>query len=332
MSRWRPTCAPARPRRAPISTKRLKRIAELDGAIGAFVTLEQGRRDQGRRRLDRALARRQAAVADRRHADRDQGHHRDRRHADRPGLADVRGPGVAPRFRKRPCAARSRRHHHRQDHHHRIRRHPSLAQDPEPARSQAHAGRLVERLVRRGRRRHGAGRSRHPGGRLDPAAVELLRRGRLQAERRRDQPQRLARSLQPELPGRHRRDARRHLGGAARHRRPRRRRSGLRRAFRRREFCQARQAGAARRARNRRLERHHRRRAQGVCRGQGKARQGRRRAQGPRRRSRHRGGREGDRRRAAADACHQRLGGPLAAQHLRRSRRRQAQRRRSRAG
>ncbi len=192
---------------------------------------EQGRRAQGGRRLDRALARRQAAVADRRHADRDQGHHRNRRHADRPGLAHVGGPGVAPRFRERACVARSRRHHPRQDHHDGIRRHPSVAQDPEPARSWTHAGRLVERLVRRGRLRHGAGRTRHPGGRLDPAALELLRRGRLQAQRRRDQPQRLARSFQPELPGRHRRDLGRHLGGAARHRRPRRRRSGLRRAL-----------------------------------------------------------------------------------------------------
>ena len=123
----------------------------------------------------------------------------------------------------------------------------------------------------------------------------------------------------------------RHLGGAARDRRPRRRRSGLRRACRRRRISQARQARAARRARNRRLERHHRRRAPGVCRGQG--------ASSPRpassckdraRRSRHRYGREDDRRRAAADARHQRLGGPLAAQHLRRPRCQQAQRRRPR--
>ena len=47
--------------------------------------------------------------------------------------------------------------------------------------------------------------------------------------------------------------------------------------------------------------------------------------QEPRRRSRHRSGREGDCRCAAADAGHQRLGRPLAAQHLRRPRREQAQ-------
>ena len=47
-------------------------------------------------------------------------------------------------------------------------------------------------------------------------------------------------------------------------------------------FAKAHQAGAARRARNRRLERHHRRRAPGLCRGQGQARQGRRRAERPR--------------------------------------------------
>ena len=90
------------------------------------------------------------------------------------------------------------------------------------------------------------------------------------------------------------------------------------------DFAKRTKPDAARRARNRRLEGHQRRRAQGVCRGQGAARQGRHRAEGPPRRSRHRGGREGDCRRAAADARHQRLGGPLAAQHLRRSRRRRS--------
>ena len=127
----------------------------------------------------------------------------------------------------------------------------------EPARSGAHAGRLVERLRRGGRRRHDPGRARHPGRRLDPAAIELLRRGRLQAERRRNQPQRLARSFQPELPGRDRRHAGRRLGGAARHRRPRRRRSGLRRPCRRRRSEPPRQAGAARHSADRRLGRDH---------------------------------------------------------------------------
>ena len=61
--------------------------------------------------------------------------------------------------------------------------------------------------------RHGAGRPRHPGGRLDPAAGQLLRLRRLQAERRRDQPRRQLRLLQPELHRRARRHARRCLAG-----------------------------------------------------------------------------------------------------------------------
>ena len=123
----------------------------------------------------------------------------------------------------------------------------------------------------------------------------------------------------------------RHLGGAARHRRPRRRRSGLRRTFRRRRI-------SPRRAKPARL---------GVLEtgGWSVTTEGARQAfaaakdklakagvelKDRRRRSRHRHGREDDRRRAAADARHQRLGGPLAAQHLRRPRCQQAQRRRSR--
>ena len=225
----------------------LTRIAQLDNEIGAFVTIN---RDGAVSAADASAARWRngkplspidgmpVAIKDIIET------------ADMPtgqGSPLWEGTDWQPRLGERPRVARGRRDHHRQDHHHRIRRHPSVAQDAEPARSQAHAGRLVERLGRRGRRRHGAGRTRHAGGRLDPAAVELLRRDRLQAERRRDQPQRLARPFQPELPGRDRRDAGRHLGGAARHRRSRRRRSGLRRADRRREFREADQAGDARR-------------------------------------------------------------------------------------
>ena len=204
----------------------------------------------------------------------------------------------------------------------------TVAQDPEPARPHAHAGGSSSgssAAVGAGMVPAGA---RHPGRRLDPAPCELLWRGRLQAERRRDQPQRLARPFQPELPGRARRNAGRRLGGAPRHRRPGRRRSGLRRSCRRREFRASGQAGAPWPARNRRLERRQRRRTPGLCGREGSPRQGRRRTHRPRRRSRHRGRRTGHRRRAATDARHQRLGGPLAAQHLRRSRCQQAQRRR----
>ena len=54
----------------------------------------------------------------------------------------------------------------------------------------AHARRLEQRLGRRGRGRRGQRRDRHPGVRLDPAAGELLRLLRLQADGRRDQPRR----------------------------------------------------------------------------------------------------------------------------------------------
>ena len=93
--------------------------------------------------------------------------------------------------------------------------------------------------------------------------------------------------------GAHRRDAGRHLGGAARHRRPRRRRSGLRRPHRRRRISPS----AAKPARLGVLETggwsattEGARKAFAAAKEQ--ARQGRRRTQGPRRRSRHRDGRE----------------------------------------
>ena len=68
----------------------------------------------------------------------------------------------------------------RQDRHHRVR--PSRSgQDPQPAQSRAHAGRLVVRLG--GRRRRGllADRDRQPDRRLGDPAGELLRRRGLQA-------------------------------------------------------------------------------------------------------------------------------------------------------
>ncbi len=70
---------------------------------------------------------------------------------------------------------------HRQDRHHRVRD-DGAGQDAQPARSDAHAGRLVERLRRGGRGLHGAAGLRHPDRGLDPSARRLLRRRRLQAE------------------------------------------------------------------------------------------------------------------------------------------------------
>ena len=68
----------------------------------------------------------------------------------------------------------------RQDRHHRIRI-ARAAPDPQPAQSRAHAGRLVLRLGRGGRRRHAADRARQPDRRLGHPPGGLLRRRRLQA-------------------------------------------------------------------------------------------------------------------------------------------------------
>ena len=59
-------------------------IAELDAwepKIGAFVTLNLVAARAAADRSNRALAGRKAAFANRRHADRRQGHHGDHRHA-----------------------------------------------------------------------------------------------------------------------------------------------------------------------------------------------------------------------------------------------------------
>ncbi len=139
------------------------------------------------------------------------------------------------------------------------------------------------------------------------------------------------RPFQPELPGRDRRDAGRRLGRRESSRRAGRRRPRHGRRQRRCGFQPPLTAGAARRDRDRRLECHDRRRAPGVRFGPRAARQDRRRAAHAQRRQRHRSGRAANRRRAVADPGDQFVGGTLAAQHLRRPRRRQAQRAGARA-
>ena len=89
------------------------------------------------------------------------------------------------RCRRGRAAARRRRRDHGQDRDHRIRLLPSR-QDPQSARSGAHAGRLVERLGGGGRRLHGAGRDRLADQRLGDPPGGVLRRGRLQADARPD--------------------------------------------------------------------------------------------------------------------------------------------------
>ena len=167
-----------------------------------------------RRQVDRTLARRQAAVADRRHADRHQGHHRDRRHADGDGLAAVCRLALGERRRQCAGAARGRRGHPRQDGDHGIRG-LGAARHAQSLEHGAHAGRLVERFGGVGWRRHCQRGARHAGDRLDHPAGELLRLLRLQAERERAQPRRLSRLSEPELHRHPRRFARRYLAGRA---------------------------------------------------------------------------------------------------------------------
>ena len=190
----------------------LPRRARCLGAADRRLRHAQRRGGARRRRpVERALARRQPALADRRHAARHQGHHRDRRHADRERLAAVRGLSQRARRRERRRAARGRRRDPRQDRHHRVRR-DRAARHPQSVGPRPHARRVEQRLGGGGRRRRHPGRARHPGDRLDTASGELLRLLRLQADDRRNQPRRQLRRTEPERP----RDARRKpRGGVA---------------------------------------------------------------------------------------------------------------------
>ena len=101
-------------------------------------------------------------------------------------LADSCRPPAGGGRGVRGAGARGRRRDARQDGDDGIRVAPSGA-DGEPAQSRAHAGRIVERIGRRGRRFHGAGGVRHADRRVDHPPRVLLRRGRLQAFVRHDQ-------------------------------------------------------------------------------------------------------------------------------------------------
>ena len=178
----------------------LARIAKRDPEHRRLCGAQQGWRQEGRRSLDRALARRQAAVADRRHAGRDQGHHRDRRHADRPGLAD-RGRARRRAAIRRRCARCARPA-------------PSSSARPRPPNSPPaiRGTRPRIRTIRRARRaaRRAARPPRSAPAWCRPASA---RRWSARSCGRRasaacvgykpsvggDQPQRLARSFQPEL-------------------------------------------------------------------------------------------------------------------------------------
>ena len=104
-----------------------------------------------------------------------EGHHRHRRHADRERHGAARGPHAARRRGRGAHAARRGRGDPRQDRHHRMRL-LQPRQDAQSAQPRAHARRLLQRLGRRGRRRHGAARARQPDRRLGDPAGGVLRR------------------------------------------------------------------------------------------------------------------------------------------------------------
>ena len=171
---------PLRPRRRAADRRR---PAHRRGAGLRLPRADRGARAGGRRLAISRPARRRwpppgarRGAAERpaaRRPDRGQGPDRHRRHADRLRLGDLRGPSSGGGRRLRRAGARRRRDRPRQDRHHRIRLlHPG--QDRQPAQPGAYPRRLVERLGRRGRRRHGAARLRQPDRRLgDPARPRI---------------------------------------------------------------------------------------------------------------------------------------------------------------
>ena len=126
-------------------------------------------------------------------AGRDQGPDRYGRPADRLRFADLLGPPPRARCNRRCAPARGWRRDCRQDGDDRVCLAESGA-DAQSLESAAHAGRVVERFGGCGRlgiRAAGAG---HADGGLGDPAGGVLRRGRLQAELRRDRADRRARA------------------------------------------------------------------------------------------------------------------------------------------
>ncbi len=146
----------------------LDRAREAEPRVQAWEFLDPAHVMRQAEALDRLRAVGPADRAAARAARRDQGHHRHRRHADRERHPDRRRPPAADRRRGRGPAARRGRAGHGQDGLDRARLFHAR-QDAQPARSRAHAGRLVLGLGRGGCGRHGAARRRHADRRVgDP--------------------------------------------------------------------------------------------------------------------------------------------------------------------
>ena len=129
----------------------------------------------------RVAARGPAGGAAARRARRREGHHRHRRHADRERLGAARRAAAGPGRDRGRHAAGGGGGDHGQDRDDRIR-HLCARQDAQPAQSGAYAGRLVQWVGGRGRRGHGAARSRQPDQRVRHPAGRVLRGVRLQAD------------------------------------------------------------------------------------------------------------------------------------------------------
>ena len=116
---------------------------------------------------------------------RHQGRHRHRGSADRLRLADLPGSPSSPRRRLRRAPQGCRRADPRQDGDGGVCVRPSRRHPP-PARPRPHARRLVQRLGRGGRGRHGAGGARNADRRFHHPSRGLLRHRRVQARPRLD--------------------------------------------------------------------------------------------------------------------------------------------------
>ncbi len=163
----------------------IEQIQAREPEVQAWAYFDPGACPGAGAQCRRMAGRRQAARAAAWHTGRHQGHHRHRRHADRRRhAAACRSHAVARRQGGR-AAARRRRGHHGQDGDHRAG-HLFARQDAQSAQPGTHARRLVERLRRRGGRRHGAAGAGHADQRLGDPAGRLLRRVRFQAQPRPD--------------------------------------------------------------------------------------------------------------------------------------------------
>ena len=171
----------------------LDRIAAIDSTLQRVP--RRHRRQGAGASEGRRSRNRQGPMArtDARRALRRQGHLRHRRHGDHLPFQDPQGPS---RHIRRVCgekAARGRRGAARQGRAARVRDRragvrPALAAGAQPVEPRPASRRLVERLGRGARGRHGAGRARHRHRRLGAQSRDLLRHRRHEADLRRGEP------------------------------------------------------------------------------------------------------------------------------------------------